>query len=66
MIPMRALFTDLVFEDKERIHLDGCEFTFHGPTRNIRELVELAQDVDIICMRDQFVRVTREVLEKLP
>jgi hypothetical protein len=27
---MRVLFTDFVFEDKGRIRLDGCTFTFIG------------------------------------
>ena len=62
---MRVLFTDLIFEDKERIHLDGCTFKLHGPTSNAQELVELAHDVDIICMRDQFAKVSRETLDKL-
>jgi phosphoglycerate dehydrogenase-like enzyme len=63
---MKALFTDFVFEDKGRIRLDGCTFTFHGPTSSVHELVELARDVDIICMRDRFVGASREVLDKLP
>jgi D-lactate dehydrogenase len=63
---MRVLFTDFIFEDKGRIRLDGCTFTFHGPTSSSQELVELARDVDIICMRDQFVGVSRETLDKLP
>jgi D-lactate dehydrogenase len=63
---MRVLFTDFVFEDKERIRLDGCTFTFHGPTSSPQELVELACDVDIICMRDQFVGVSKEALDRLP
>ena len=66
MIAVKVLFTDLVFEDNDRIHLDGCTFMLHGPTSNTQELVELARDVDVICMRDQFVSVTAEALEKLP
>jgi len=63
---MRILFTDLIFEDKERIRLDGCTFKFHGRTSSSQELVELSRDVDIICMRDQFVKVTKETLDQLP
>ena len=66
MITMRVLFTDFVFEDKDRIRLEGCTFKFHGPTSSPQELVELARDVDVICMRDQFVGVSRETLDKLP
>ena len=63
---MKVLFTDLVFEDKARIHFDECTFVLHGPTSNTQELVELARDVDVICMRDQYARVTGESLEELP
>jgi len=62
---MRVLFTDFVFEDKDRIRLDGCTFKFHGPTKTPKELIELARDVDIICMRDQFVNVSRDTIERL-
>ena len=63
---MRILFTDLIFEDRERIRLNGCTFKFHGQTKSGQELVELSRDVDVICMRDQFVKVTREMLVELP
>jgi D-lactate dehydrogenase len=63
---VRVLFTDLIFEDKERIRLDGCTFKFYGRTGSPQELVELSRDVDIICMRDQFVKVTKETLDQLP
>jgi D-lactate dehydrogenase len=62
---MRVLFTDFVFEDKDRIRLDRCTFKFHGPTKSPEQLIELARDVDIICMRDQFVNVSRETIERL-
>jgi len=63
---MRVLFTDIIFEDRERIRLDGCTFKFHGPTTTAQELIELAQDMNILCMRDQFAKVTKGILEKLP
>jgi lactate dehydrogenase-like 2-hydroxyacid dehydrogenase len=63
---MRILSTDPIFEDKERIRLDGCTFKFYGRTGSPQELVELSRDVDIICMRDQFVKVTKETLDQLP
>jgi D-lactate dehydrogenase len=66
MMVMRVLFTDLIFEDRERIRLDGCTFKLHGQTKSERELIELSRDVDVVCMRDQFVKVTREILDKLP
>ena len=63
---MRVLFTDLIFEDEQRIHIDGCTFKFHGPTKSTEQLIELCRDVDVVCMRDQFVKVTREMLDELP
>jgi len=63
---LRVLFTDLIFEDKEKTRLDGCTFKFHGPTRSTEELIELSRDVDVVCMRDQFAKVTREMIEQLP
>jgi len=65
VIAMRVLFTDFIFEDKDRIRLDGCTFKFHGPTKNPEELIELARDVDVICMRDQFVGVSRKTIQRL-
>jgi len=63
---MKVLFTDIIFEDKDRIQVDGCTFELHGPTSSAHQLVGLAHDADIICMRDQFAKVTKEALEKLP
>jgi D-lactate dehydrogenase len=63
---VRVLFTDLIFEDEQRIHIDGCTFKFHGPTKSTEQLIELCRDVDVVCMRDQFVKVTREMLDELP
>lgn len=63
---MRVAFTDFVFENREAIHLDGCEFSLHGPLRTADEIVSAAAGADVLCMRDQFGRVTREVLERLP
>lgn len=62
---MKVLFTDLVFEDKDRIRIDGCDFKFHGPTKDPEELIEIARDADVICMRDQFVNVSKETMDKL-
>lgn len=62
---MRVLLTDFVFEDRDRIQLDGCTFKIHEPTKSPEELIELARDVDIICVRDQFVNVSRKTIERL-
>ncbi len=63
---IRVAFTDFIFENREAIRLDGCEFSIHGPIRTADEIVAAAAEADVLCMRDQFGRVTREVLERLP
>ncbi len=56
----------MIFEDREAIRLDGCAFTLHGPLRSADEIVGAAADADVLCMRDQFGRITREILDRLP
>ncbi len=56
----------MIFEDREAIRLDGCEFTLHGPLRAADEIVGAAAGADVLCMRDQFGRITREILDRLP
>jgi D-lactate dehydrogenase len=63
---LKVAFVDLVFENREDIRLEGCEFRFHPPLRTADEIVAAASDADVLCMRDQFGKVTREVLERLP
>ena len=63
---MRVAFTDVIFENRAAICLDGCEFDLHGPLRTADEIVAAAAEADVLCMRDQFGKVTREVLDGLP
>lgn len=63
---MHVVFTDFVFESRDKIRLEGCEFSIHGPLRTADEIVAAAADADVLCMRDQFGRVTEEVFERLP
>lgn len=56
----------MIFEDREAIRLDGCEFTLHGPLRTADEIVAAADGADVLCMRDQFGRVTGAILDRLP
>jgi D-lactate dehydrogenase len=60
---MKAAFADFVFENRAAIRLDDCEFTLHPPLRTAAELIAAAQDADVLLMRDQFGRVTSEVLD---
>ena len=59
-------FVDFIFENRERIKLEGCEFSIHPPLRTADEIVAAAADADVLCMRDQFGRVTPELLARLP
>lgn len=63
---MRVAFTDFVFENREAIRLPDCEFSIHPPLRSADEIVAAAAEADVLCMRDQFGQVTREVLDRLP
>ena len=59
-------FVDFIFENRERIKLEGCEFSIHPPLRTADEIEAAAADADVLCMRDQFGRVTPELLARLP
>jgi len=63
---MKAAFVDFVFEDRDAIALEGCEFTVHPPLRTPAELVAAAHDAEILLMRDQFGKITQEVLDDCP
>lgn len=63
---LKVAFVDFVFENREAIRLEGCEFTIHPPLRTAAELIAAAHDADILMMRDQFGRITAEVLAGCP
>lgn len=63
---MKAAFIDFVFEDRAAIALEGCDFTIHPPCRTAAEIIEAARGADILLMRDQFGRITPDVLEGCP
>jgi D-lactate dehydrogenase len=65
-IPLKVAFTDFVFENREAIQLDGFDFRIYPPLRSGDEIVAAARGADILCMRDQFGQVTKEVFERLP
>ena len=62
----QVAFTDFVFENRADIHLDGFEFHIYPPLRTAEEIVEAAEGADILCMRDQFGQVSKEVFAQLP
>jgi D-lactate dehydrogenase len=63
---MKAAFVDFVFESRAAIRLEDCEFTIHSPLRTAAKLIAAVHDADILLMRDQFGRVTSEVLDGCP
>lgn len=63
---IKVAFTDFVFEDRQAIKLEGCEFSIHPPLTTGDEIVSAAQGAEVLCMRDQFGKVTAEVFEQLP
>lgn len=63
---MNVAFTDFVFENRDDIQLEGFEFSIYPPLRTADEIVAAAGGADILCMRDQFGQVTREVFQRLP
>ncbi|MDH5507181.1 MAG: hydroxyacid dehydrogenase [Anaerolineae bacterium] len=63
---IKAAFIDFVFEAKDKIHLENCEFTIHPPLRTPEEIIAAARGAEVLCMRDQFGKINREVLEQLP
>jgi D-lactate dehydrogenase len=64
--PLQVAFTDFVFENLEDIHLDGFEFKIHPPLRVADEIIAAATGADILCMRDQFGQITKDVFDSLP
>lgn len=63
---MKVAFVDFVFEDREKIQLEGFEFSIHPPLRTGDQIVAAAAGADVLCMRDQFGQVTKDVFDRLP
>lgn len=59
----KITFLDFVFENKADIHLDGCEFEIFPPATTAEQLINAAQQAEILLMRDQFTQVTAEVMD---
>lgn len=64
--PLQVAFTDFVFENRDQLQLDGFEFSIFPPLRIRDEIVAAAAGADILCMRDQFGQVTKDVFARLP
>jgi len=63
---MKICFVDHIFEHPKDIVVEDCRIDIHGPVKEPALLVELAQDADILCTRDQFMKYDRSVIDQLP
>jgi len=63
---VKVSFVDFVFENREAIQLEGFDFSIHPPLRTGDQIVAAAADADVLCMRDQFGQVTKDVFDRLP
>lgn len=62
----KVAFLDFVFENKADIHLAGCEFEIFPPATTAEQIIKAARGADILLMRDQFGKITAEVLDSCP
>ncbi len=63
---IKVAFTDFVFEKRANIQLEGCEFSIHPPLHMTEEIVAAAAGADVLCMRDQFGKVSAQLMDQLP
>lgn len=62
----KVAFLDFVFENRANIHLAGCEFEIFTPATSAEQIINAAGQADILLMRDQFGKITTEVLDACP
>jgi D-lactate dehydrogenase len=62
----KVTFLDFVFENKTDIHLDDCEFEIFPPATTAEQIINAAQQAEILLMRDQFGQVTAKVMDACP
>ena len=62
----KITFLDFVFENKEDIRLDSCEFEIFPPATTANQIINASKQADILVMRDQFGKVTAEVMAACP
>jgi len=62
----KVTFLDFIFENKADIHLDGCEFEIFPPATTAGEIINATQKAEVLLMRDQFGKVTAEVMDACP
>ncbi len=62
----KITFLDFIFENKADIHLEGCEFEIFPPAAGPAQLIAAAQQSEILLIRDQFCKITAEVMDGCP
>jgi D-lactate dehydrogenase len=63
---VKVAFMDFVFEDRQAIHLEGCDFEIYPPLRRADETIAAAKDAQVLMVRDQFGEVTAEIMNGCP
>jgi D-lactate dehydrogenase len=63
---VKVAFVDFVFEERDDIHLDGCEFEIHAPFGSEGDLLAAVQHADILMCREKSAMVTAEFLDQCP
>lgn len=63
---IKAVFMDFVFEDKEAIRLEGCEFEIYPPLLTAEEKIEAAREAEVLLVRDQFGDISPKVMDGCP
>jgi D-lactate dehydrogenase len=62
----KAVFMDFVFENKEAIRLEGCEFEIYPPLLTAEEKIQAAQEAEVLLVRDQFGDISEKVMDGCP
>ena len=63
---MKVAFVDFVFENREDIHLEGCDFEIHAPLATEAEMLAAIGDADILMTREKSGKVTGEFMDACP
>jgi D-lactate dehydrogenase len=65
-VKVKVAFVDFVFEDRQAIRLEGCSFDISPPLRTPDKIIAAGKDAQVLMVRDQFGRVTAEVINSCP
>jgi D-lactate dehydrogenase len=62
----KIAFLDFIFENKAAIKLAGCDIDIHPPVTTATQIIDAAQEAEVLLMRDQFGKVTADVMDACP